>query len=79
MRRTSMAFACGRGQRRPRLPKQRRGADGADSEDDLKGSFDDLDVNSSKLSNTVARRNEKLVRLRVQIDAIVADLEGVGA
>ncbi|SKC50419.1 type I restriction-modification system subunit M [Okibacterium fritillariae] len=40
---------------------------GADSEDDLKGLFDDLDVNSSKLGNTVARRNEKLVKL---LDAI---------
>src|SRR5690625_4160293 len=36
---------------------------GTDSEDDLKGLFDDLDVNSSKLGNTVARRNEKLVKL----------------
>jgi type I restriction enzyme M protein len=36
---------------------------GTDSEDDLKGLFDDLDVNSSKLGNTVARRNEKLTRL----------------
>lgn len=40
---------------------------GTDSEDDLKGLFDDLDVNSSKLGNTVAKRNEKLVRL---LDAI---------
>lgn len=40
---------------------------GSDSEDDLKGLFDDLDVNSSKLGNTVARRNEKLVKL---LDAI---------
>jgi type I restriction enzyme M protein len=36
---------------------------GAASEDDLKGLFDDLDVNSSKLGPTVARRNEKLVKL----------------
>jgi len=36
---------------------------GTDSEDALKGLFDDLDVNSSKLGNTVARRNEKLVKL----------------
>lgn len=36
---------------------------GTDSEDDLKGLFDDLDVNSSKLGSTVARRNEKLVKL----------------
>lgn len=40
---------------------------GADSESDLKGLFDDLDVNSSKLGNSVARRNEKLVKL---LDAI---------
>lgn len=40
---------------------------GTDAEDDLKGLFDDLDVNSSKLGNTVAKRNEKLVKL---LDAI---------
>ena len=40
---------------------------GSASEDDLKGLFDDLDVNSSKLGPTVARRNEKLVKL---LDAI---------
>ncbi|MBN9331262.1 type I restriction-modification system subunit M [Comamonas sp.] len=44
-----------------------RSAMGSDSEDDLKGLFDDLDVNSSKLGPTVARRNEKLVKL---LDAI---------
>ena len=36
---------------------------GADSEQDIKGLFDDLDVNSAKLGNTVAKRNEKLVKL----------------
>ncbi|MDP9202370.1 MAG: type I restriction-modification system subunit M [Gemmatimonadota bacterium] len=40
---------------------------GADSEDDFKGLFDDLDVNSSKLGPTVPKRNEKLVKL---LDAI---------
>ena len=40
---------------------------GTDSEGDLKGLFDDLDVNSSKLGATVAKRNEKLVKL---LDAI---------
>ena len=40
---------------------------GTDSEADLKGLFDDLDVNSSKLGPTVAKRNEKLVKL---LDAI---------
>jgi type I restriction enzyme M protein len=36
---------------------------GFDSEDDLKGLFDDLDVNSNKLGGTVAKRNELLVKL----------------
>ncbi|MCP3425304.1 type I restriction-modification system subunit M [Rothia sp. AR01] len=40
---------------------------GTDSEDDIKGLFDDLDVNSNKLGNTVAKRNEKLLKL---LDAI---------
>lgn len=40
-----------------------RSAFGTDSEDDLKGLFDDLDVNSAKLGHTVAKRNEKLVKL----------------
>src|SRR3954468_17323930 len=40
---------------------------GTASEDDIKGLFDDLDVNSTKLGNTVAKRNEKLVKL---LDAI---------
>jgi type I restriction enzyme M protein len=40
---------------------------GADSEDDFKGLFDDLDVNSNKLGPTVAKRNERLVKL---LDAI---------
>ena len=36
---------------------------GADSEDDIKGLFDDLDINSNKLGPTVTKRNEKLVKL----------------
>lgn len=40
---------------------------GTGSEDDLKGLFDDLDVNSTKLGATVARRNERLVRLLAAI------------
>jgi type I restriction enzyme M protein len=36
---------------------------GAASEDDLKGLFDDLDVNSNKLGATVVKRNELLVKL----------------
>ncbi|MDR0659498.1 MAG: type I restriction-modification system subunit M [Prevotellaceae bacterium] len=42
-------------------------AKGTNSEDDLKGLFDDIDVNSNKLGATVIRRNEKLVKI---IDAI---------
>lgn len=40
-----------------------RSAIGSDSEQDIKGLFDDLDVNSSKLGATVPKRNEKLVKL----------------
>jgi type I restriction enzyme M protein len=40
---------------------------GTASEEDIKGLFDDLDVNSSKLGPTVAKRNERLVKL---LDAI---------
>lgn len=40
---------------------------GTASEDDIKGLFADLDVNSGKLGPTVAKRNEKLVKL---LDAI---------
>lgn len=38
-------------------------AQGTDSEDDFKGLFDDIDVNSNKLGATVGKRNEKLVKL----------------
>ncbi len=38
-------------------------AKGTESEDDFKGLFADLDVNSNKLGATVAKRNEKLVKL----------------
>ena len=34
-----------------------------DSEESFKGLFDDIDVNSNKLGGTVAKRNEKLVKL----------------
>jgi type I restriction enzyme M protein len=42
-------------------------AKGTESEDDFKGLFDDLDVNSNKLGNTVPQRNAKLVKI---MDAI---------
>ena len=38
-------------------------AKGSDSEDDFKGLFDDMDVNSNKLGGTVAERNKRLVKL----------------
>ena len=38
-------------------------AKGTVSEDDFAGLFDDFDVNSNKLGATVAKRNEKLVKL----------------
>ena len=38
-------------------------ARGAGSEDDFKGLFDDLDVNSNKLGGTVKARNERLIKL----------------
>ena len=40
---------------------------GTDSEDDMKGLFDDLDVNSSKLGSSVAKRNERLAKI---LDAV---------
>lgn len=38
-------------------------AQGADSEDDFAGLFDDIDVNSNKLGGTVIKRNERLVKI----------------
>lgn len=38
-------------------------AKGAESEDDFAGLFDDIDVNSNKLGATVAKRNDKLVKI----------------
>lgn len=40
---------------------------GTESEDNFKGLFDDIDVNSNKLGPTVAKRNEKLVKLLERI------------
>ncbi|RYY71089.1 MAG: type I restriction-modification system subunit M, partial [Chitinophagaceae bacterium] len=42
-------------------------AKGTDSEDDLKGLFDDIDVNSNKLGGSVQRRNDQLRKI---LDAI---------
>ena len=38
-------------------------AKGTESEDDLKGLFDDIDVNSKKLGGTVEKRNQRLTKL----------------
>ena len=38
-------------------------AQGTESEGDFKGLFEDIDVNSNKLGSTVAKRNERLVKL----------------
>ncbi len=46
-----------------------KSAKGTASEDNLKGLFDDLDINSPKLGSTVEQRNRKLVRL---FDAIAS-------
>jgi type I restriction enzyme M protein len=46
-------------------------AKGAESEDDIKGLFDDIDVNSNKLGSSVEKRNRQLVKL---LDA-VGDLQ----
>ncbi len=42
-------------------------AKGTESEDDLKGLFDDLDVNSNKLGGTVEKRNKQLATLLTSI------------
>ena len=43
---------------------------GTDSEDDLKGLFDDMDPNSPKLGSTVLERNKKLVKLITKIGGL---------
>jgi type I restriction enzyme M protein len=47
---------------------------GTDSEDDLKGLFADIDVNSNKLGATVDKRNEQLTKILNNIGNI--DLQG---
>ena len=48
-------------------------AKGTASEDDMKGLFDDIDVNSNKLGATVAKRNETLCKILDKIGSL--DLE----
>ena len=45
-------------------------AQGSSSEDNFKGLFDDIDVNSNKLGPTVAKRNEMLVKLMNGIESM---------
>lgn len=45
-------------------------AKGSESEDDLKGLFKDLDVNSDKLGNTVEKINKRLVKLLEAINGL---------
>jgi len=45
-------------------------AKGTESEDDLRGLFDDIDVNSNKLGGTVQKRNEKLVKILESIGGL---------
>ncbi|MHB9056704.1 MAG: type I restriction-modification system subunit M [Paludibacteraceae bacterium] len=45
-------------------------AKGFDSEDDLKGLFDDIDVNSNKLGGTVVKRNELLVKILEAVNGL---------
>lgn len=45
-------------------------AKGTDSEDDMRGLFDDIDVNSNKLGSTVQKRNEVLVKIIVLIGGL---------
>lgn len=45
-------------------------ANGFESEDDIKGLFDDIDVNSKKLGKTVEQRNKMLVKLLEAINGL---------
>ena len=45
-------------------------AKGAESEDDFSGLFDDIDVNSNKLGSTVAKRNERLIKILDGINSL---------
>jgi len=45
-------------------------AKGTESEDDLRGLFDDLDVNSNKLGGTVEKRNQRLTKLLESIGGL---------
>lgn len=45
-------------------------ANGTESEDDIQGLFEDIDLNSSKLGNTVIKRNERLTTILERIDML---------
>lgn len=46
-------------------------AKGTETEKDIQGLFEDVDVNSNKLGNTVANRNKKLVKLLDGIGEVI--------
>ncbi|QVK19317.1 type I restriction-modification system subunit M [Mycoplasmatota bacterium] len=47
-----------------------KSAQGTESEDNLKGLFDDIDVNSNKLGRTVIEKNDKLRKLITAVDKL---------
>ena len=47
-----------------------RSAIGTESEEQIKGLFDDLDVNSNKLGDTVTKRNKKLIQLMETVKSL---------
>jgi len=51
-------------------------ASGTNSESDFSGLFDDIDVNSNKLGSTVAKRNEKLVKILNGIGGMKLEYSG---
>ena len=51
-------------------------AKGSGSESDLRGLFDDVDVNATKLGNTVAERNAKLIKIMESIGDLPLDHAG---
>ena len=54
-------------------------AKGGDSEDSFSGLFDDFNVNSNKLGSTVAKRNERLVKLLAGVaDMRLGDVKNHG-
>ena len=51
-------------------------AKGSGSESDLRGLFDDVDINATKLGNTAAERNAKLVKIMESVGDLPLDHAG---